>query len=156
MLGYANSKSWIQAWIVAEMSVWASTGTASLRWGSGPVFLCSHHWCQPGLRGQFLSWGGKGWDQDRQGLLYHCPHWQHRPCALTLTPAATNPHMAFGCSLGWTSPWPGMAWQVTQISLVLVSAWPSDINVASGNGSVHRHSYGLWWQHDHGHQPLLL
>ena len=59
MLGYANSKSWIHAWIVAEMSVWASTGTASfpvltplvparveravleLRWcGVGPV-LCA-------------------------------------------------------------------------------------------------------------------
>lgn len=33
-----------------------------------------------------------------------------------------------------------------------VTAWPTDINVASGGSTDSRHLHGSWWQHGHRHQ----
>lgn len=43
----------------------------------------------------------------------------------------------------WTTPWPHVAVKDTQVSMVMVAAWPSGTNMAIGCGLDPRHLCGL-------------
>lgn len=130
---------------------------------SRPALPCPHH-----QRLFFHTYTAKAsssmCSDEGQGQLntvlgnYHCLRQQPRlgtfSCPLVVTWAldlntsrgcdrTTNLGMASGV-MRLKSPWPQVAAQSTQISMLPMAAWPSDIHMVLGGTPKPRHPHGLW------------